>query len=242
MGRSGGTHGIVEAVAPLATTRRRGQLATYLAGLAIFFDDYANTLIVGNTLRPITDRLRISREKLSYLVDSTAAPVAAIIFVSTWAGYEISLIADGLQAASVQVAAADTSLAARLGSANPFTVFINSIPYLFYPILALCMVFLVSWTQRDFGPMLSAERRAVRGDGLHRRGAMLMVDTSGELMSPKEDKPRRWFNAALPVVTVVVVVLLGLYVDGRTKLGGPGSLTQVLGEANAFNALLWGAC
>jgi Na+/H+ antiporter NhaC len=241
MGRSGGTHGIVEAVAPLATNRRRGQLATYLAGLAIFFDDYANTLIVGNTLRPITDRLRISREKLSYLVDSTAAPVAAIIFVSTWAGYEISLIADGLQAASTQVAASDALLASRLGGANPFTVFINSIPYLFYPILALCMVFLVSWTQRDFGPMLSAERRAARGDGLYRDGAMLMVDTSAELMAPKEDQPRRWYNAALPVLSVVVVVLLGLYIDGRSSLGRPGSLTEVLGEANAFNALLWGS-
>ena len=64
MGRSGGTRGIVEAVRPIATTPRRAQLATYLAGLAIFFDDYANTLIVGNTFRPITDRLHVSREKL----------------------------------------------------------------------------------------------------------------------------------------------------------------------------------
>ena len=241
MGRSGGTHGIVEAVQPLATNRRRGQLATYLAGLFIFFDDYANTLIVGNTLRPITDRLKISREKLSYIVDSTAAPVAAIVFVSTWAGYEISLIADGLGAASTQVAAFDPGIAGHLANANPFTIFINAIPYLFYPILALCMVFLVAWTGRDFGPMLGAERRAARGDGLYRKGAMLMVDTSAELMAPKQDKPRRWYNAAIPVATVVVVVPLGLYVDGLGSLGRPGTLTEVLGAANAFNALLWGS-
>ncbi len=241
MGRSGGTHGIVEAVRPLATTRRRGQLATYLAGLFIFFDDYANTLIVGNTLRPITDRLKISREKLSYLVDSTAAPVAAIVFVSTWAGYEISLIADGLGAAAANVASSDPALALQLESANPFTVFLHSIPYLFYPILALCMVFLVAWTQRDFGPMLRAERRAASEGGLYRPGAMLMVDTSAEMMEPKADKPHRWYNAAVPVGTVVVVVLLGLYIDGRSSLGRPGTLTEVLGEANAFNALLWGS-
>ncbi len=241
MGRSGGTQGIVEAVAPLATNRRRGQLATYLSGLLIFFDDYANTLIVGNTLRPITDRLRISREKLSYLVDSTAAPVAAIVFVSTWAGYEISLISDGLKAAAAQVASTDPALASRLGDASPFTVFLSSVPYLFYPILALAMVFLVAWTQRDFGPMLSAERRAARGEGLYRPGAMLMVDTSAELMAPKEGKPRRWANAAIPVITVVVVVLLGLVIDGRVSLGRPGTLTEVLGEANSFNALLWGS-
>jgi Na+/H+ antiporter NhaC len=241
MGRSGGTRGIVEAVRPLATNRRRGQLATYLAGLAIFFDDYANTLIVGNTLRPITDRLRISREKLSYLVDSTAAPVAAIVFVSTWAGYEISLIADGLKAAAAQVTSADPALAARLEAASPFTVFLSTIPYLFYPILALCMVFLVAWTGRDLGPMLAAERRAAAGGGLHRPGAMLLVDTSSDVMEPKGGAPHRWYNAAAPVLSVVVVVLLGLYVDGRTSLGRPGSLTEVLGAANAFNALLWGS-
>ncbi len=241
MGRSGGTQGIVEAVAPLATNRRRGQLATYLAGLAIFFDDYANTLIVGNTMRPITDRLKISREKLAYLVDSTAAPVAAIIFVSTWAGYEISLIADGLNAAAAQVSGADPALAAQLESASPFTVFISTIPYLFYPVLALCMVFLVAWTKRDFGPMLAAERRAARGDGLYRRGAMLLVDTNSELMQSKQGAPRRWFNAAIPVVTVVVVVLLGLYIDGRAALGQAASLTDTLAAANPFNALLWGS-
>jgi Na+/H+ antiporter NhaC len=241
MGRSGGTQGIVDAVAPLATNRRRGQLATFLSGLAIFFDDYANTLIVGNTMRPITDRLRISREKLSYLVDSTAAPVAAIAFVSTWAGYEISLIGDGLQAAASSVAISDPALSSQLAAASPFAVFLRSIPYLFYPILALCMVFLVAWTRRDFGPMLAAERRAAGGDGLYRRGAILMVDTNAEMMQPKDDKPDRWFNAAIPVLTVVFVVLLGLYLDGRASLGRDGSLTEILGAANAFNALLWGS-
>ncbi|HAT17710.1 MAG TPA: sodium:proton antiporter, partial [Gemmatimonadetes bacterium] len=86
--RNGGTQGIVDAVSPFASTSRRGKVATWIAGLAIFFDDYANTLIVGNTMRPITDRLKISREKLAYIVDSTAAPVAALVPISTWVGYE----------------------------------------------------------------------------------------------------------------------------------------------------------
>ncbi|MEZ5196957.1 MAG: hypothetical protein R2764_11285 [Bacteroidales bacterium] len=64
--------------------------------MAIFFDDYANTLVVGNTMRPVTDRLRISREKLSYIVDSTAAPIASIAFVTTWIGAELSYIQDGI--------------------------------------------------------------------------------------------------------------------------------------------------
>ncbi len=241
MGRSGGTRGIVEAVAPFATNRRRGQLATFGAGLAIFFDDYANTLIVGNTMRPITDRLRISREKLAYLVDSTAAPVAAIAFVSTWAGYEMSLIRNGLEQAAVQVAGADPALAASLRAASPLAVFLHTIPYLFYPILALIFVFLVSFTMRDFGPMLAAEKRAARGEGLHRKGAMVLVDTSATMMEPSEDTPRRWYNAAAPVLTVVLVVLLGLYFDGRASLGGSGSMTEILSAADPFKTLLWGS-
>ncbi len=86
--RMGGTRAIVDAVAPLATNRARGQLATWVAGLAVFFDDYSNSLIVGTTMRPLTDKLKISREKLAYIVDSTAAHVAAIFFGSTWIGYE----------------------------------------------------------------------------------------------------------------------------------------------------------
>ena len=237
--KSGGTRGIVEAVRPLATTPRRAQLAAYLSGLAIFFDDYANTLIVGNTMRPITDRMKVSREKLAYIVDSTAAPVAAIVFVSTWVGFEISLIGDGLAAAAA-ASGGQIELAA-LADANPFTVFLHSIPYLFYPLLALFMVGMVVFLQRDFGPMLKAEQRASRGEGLYRDGAMLMTDTGSEVLEPAEGTPLRWINAALPVVSVVVVVLVGLYLEGRANLGRPGTLWEVFGEANAFHALLWGS-
>jgi Na+/H+ antiporter NhaC len=238
--RSGGTRGIVEAVRPLATTPRRAQLATYLSGLAIFFDDYANTLIVGNTMRPITDRMKVSREKLAYIVDSTAAPVAAIVFVSTWVGFEISLIGDGLAAAAAQRGTAP-EVAAALESANAFTVFIHSIPYLFYPLFALLTVGLIVFLQRDFGPMLKAERRASRGEGLHREGAMLMSEAGSDKMEPVEGAPLRWYNAVLPVLTVVFVVLFGLYFQGRSNLGRPGTLWEIFGAASAFDALLWGS-
>jgi len=240
MGRNGGTQGIVEALSPLATTPRRAQLAAYLGGLAIFFDDYSNTLIIGNTMRPITDRMKVSREKLAYIVDSTAAPVASIVFVSTWVGFQIGLIGDGLKAAATQPGTSP-ELAAALEAASPLNVFFHSIPYLFYPILALVMVGLVIWTQRDFGPMWKAENRASRGEGLYRSDAMLLVDTEAGVMEPVEGAPHRWQNAALPVITVFLVVLIGLYFDGRAALGRPGTLSEVFGEANAYNALLWGS-
>jgi len=240
MGRSGGTGGIVQALRPLATSPRRAQLAAYLGGLAIFFDDYANTLIIGPTMRPITDAMRVSREKLAYIVDSTAAPVASIVFVSTWVGYEIGLIGDGLKAAAA-MPDVPPDVAADLMSASPFNVFLHSIPYRFYPILALVMVGLIIWTQRDFGPMWKAENRASRGEGLYKEGASLLVDTDAREMLAKEDAPERWYNAAIPVLTVVFIVILGLYTDGRAKLGHPGSLSDIFGEADPYSALLWGS-
>ena len=239
--RNGGTRGIVEALRPLATSARRGKLATWAAGLAIFFDDYANTLLVGNTMRPITDRLKISREKLAYLVDSTAAPVAAIVPISTWVGYEISLIGGGLQIASEQQLTSNPELAASLAAASPFALFLHTIPYLFYPLLALAFVFMTSVMNRDLGPMARAEQRAAQGGGLYRPGAMLAVDTQSEMLEPPEGVPHRWLNAALPVFTVILVVLGGLVVDGRSKAAADASLMDVFSAADPFATLLWGS-
>jgi Na+/H+ antiporter NhaC len=238
--RNGGTMGIVEAVAPFARSARRGKIATGLAGLAIFFDDYANTLIVGNTMRPITDRLRVSREKLAYLVDSTAAPVAALVPISTWVGYEISLINDGMRIAAQQQNV-DPSMAQALLSASPFAVFLHTIPYLFYPLLALAFVFLTSVMDRDLGPMAAAERRAAEGRGLYREGAQLATDTSTNVMDAKEGVRHRWWNALIPVFTVIVVVVGGLYTGGRAAVGPDGSLMDVFGAADPFVTLLWGS-
>ncbi len=231
--RMGASRAIVDVLTPLATSRRRGQFAAWVAGLVIFFDDYANTLIVGNTMRPLTDRLRVSREKLAYIVDSTAAPVAAIVFVSTWVGYEISLIEDGLV------------LAVGGGEARPpvsaFAVFIHSIPYLFYPLLALFFVLLVIVMKREFGPMLAAERRASSGGGLFRPDAQLAacMDEIDDVANGRA----RWWMAAAPVATVVVTVVTGLVYTGLEALpeGSERSLSSIFGQADPFRPLLWGS-
>ncbi len=238
--RNGGTQGIVDAVSPFASTSRRGKIATWIAGLAIFFDDYANTLIVGNTMRPITDRLKISREKLAYIVDSTAAPVAALVPISTWVGYEISLIGDGMSIAAQQPGT-DPALVTTLTSISPLAVFISSIPYLFYPLLALSFVFLTSFMDRDLGPMAVAERRAATGGGLHRPGAQPAVDMDQTHLAPPEGVTPRWYNAAIPIITVIIVVLAGLYTSGRASLDPDVSLMDIFGAADPFAPLLWGS-
>ncbi|MEM6454627.1 MAG: Na+/H+ antiporter NhaC family protein [Acidobacteriota bacterium] len=230
--KSGGTQGIVEWLAPYATSSRRGQLATWLMGTLIFFDDYANTLIVGPTMRPITDRLRISREKLAYVVDSTAAPMVCLIPISTWVGYEIGLVADAIE---------------RLGLPfDAYTLFIQSIPYRFYPIFALVTVFAVAWSGVDFGPMRRAELRARTTGALLGEGAVPIADYGNPDTQPADGIPKRAWNAFLPIAMVVVTVLAGLWITGRGSVGpmaeGTGTIAHaraVLSSANSFHALMW---
>ncbi|HUF11805.1 MAG TPA: Na+/H+ antiporter NhaC family protein [Longimicrobiales bacterium] len=245
IGRSGGTRGIVEAMRPFATSPRRAQLLTWAGGIAIFFDDYTNTLIVGNTMRPVTDGLSVSREKLSYIVDSTAAPMAAIAVISTWVGFEISLIGDALESAASQVADPLQRADLLAASEMPFTIFLHSIPYLFYPIFALLFVAIVIWMKRDFGPMHAAEVRARSGGGVSRPGAVLPMDVRHELADAEDTDHDRWYNAALPVLMVVGVALGGIWLTGRASLAEAGTpstgVWSVVGAGNAFKGLLWGS-
>jgi len=222
---NGGAAGIVRSVSRLATNPVRGQLATWLMGVLIFFDDYTNTLIVGNTMRPVTDKLRISREKLSYIVDSTAAPVAAIAVITSWIGFEISLIKDAFESVGML-------------DRNPFGTFVASIPYSAYPILTLLFVFFVARFGRDYGPMLQAERRARAGGGVLAPGAEPIADVDSELQKI-EGVPLRWFNAVVPITVVIVGTVLGLIVTGRADAGADVSLFDALRSGNSFIALLW---
>lgn len=240
MSRSGGNQGIVDALEKFASTRKRGQLFSWLSALFIFFDDYANTLIRGNALRPMTDRLNISREKLAYIVDSTAAPLAVSAVITTWIGFEITQIQNSL--ASLAESTTDPVLAAQLqaGADNAFTIFLHSMPYLFYPILALAFVLMTILMKKEFGPMLHAERRAYSGGGVIRPGSIPATDTSLETLQPIKGKPRRWYNSALPVFSVIGVALWGLYSTGAAGLeAGERGITNIIGNADPFAALLW---
>ncbi len=227
--KNGGTLGIVERITAWASDSRRGQMATGLLGLSIFFDDYANTLIVGNTMRPVTDRLRISREKLAYVVDSTAAPISALALVTTWIGYQVGLI--------------DAAVGTIDGySEAAYSIFLNSVFYSFYPLLALFFVFLVAYSRRDFGPMYDAEKRArTTGEVL---GPDAKVDTAaseGEELEPPEGIPHRAMNAVIPVVVLVGSVLAGLYATGLEAAGPDAPLQDIIGEADSYTALMWGS-
>ncbi len=202
---SGGMRGMIELLTPWARSRRSGQLVVWLLGLVVFFDDYANCLLVGGSMRPTCDRLRISREKLALLVDGTAAPVAGIAIVSTWIAIELEYIREG-------IASLDPQLAAAL---NPFELFVACIPYRFYVIQMLMFLPLAAWLRRDFGPMLAAERRAIAGE------APLWA-TNEFAADPYDDghgiRTSHWTNAIVPLALTFLVSLWLIYTTGAARI------------------------
>ena len=150
--RNGGFEAAARKLTGKLKSRRKVNLLSQLFCTLFFFDDYANALISGPVLYPVTDKAGISREKLSYIVDSTAAPLAGIAVISSWVAVEVSVIQEGLDAAGV--------------TASAFQIFFHSIPYCFYCIFALAFILLLTFMGREYGPMLEAERRAMGGQPL----------------------------------------------------------------------------
>ncbi|MFC1609807.1 Na+/H+ antiporter NhaC family protein [Myxococcota bacterium] len=226
--QSGGTEGIVAVLSRWARRPRGGQIATWAMGVLIFFDDYANTLVVGNTMRPLTDRLRISREKLSFIVDATAAPVTSIAVISSWVGFQVGLVAQAFGSLELE--------------RDAYLTFIVSIPYASYSVLMLVFVLLVGVTLRDYGPMLRAEKRTTETGRVLADNAQPLVDDKAIDLRAAEGTPLRWYNAGIPIAVVIVATMAGLYVDGRSAMGDGAAtarLGEIIGKANSFDVLMW---
>ncbi|MGE3999212.1 MAG: Na+/H+ antiporter NhaC family protein, partial [Planctomycetaceae bacterium] len=235
MSASGGTEALVARLTPVTRTRRGGQVTTFVMGLVVFFDDYANSLLLGGTMRPVTDRLRISREKLAFLVDSTAAPVAGLALVSTWVGFEVGLIGDSFSRLAEQDAAITYS-------GDAYGTFLATWPYRFYPLLVLVFVLMIAWTGRDFGPMRRAERRAIeskpRTTGSAKPQASMGIDRPFGTQAGSAAVGTMW-NAIVPLVVLLGGIVLGFWVTGRAnvEIVSP-SLWEIISNAESNRVLL----
>ncbi len=217
---SGGMSRLVGGLRRLARGPRGAALTSWLAGFVVFFDDYANCLVVGASMGPVCDANGVSRAKLAYIVDSTAAPVASLTLVGTWVGYEVSQL--------------DLALAGLGRAGEGYALFVASLPYAFYSVLALVLVGVVAITGRDLGPMLAEEREAAQ------RRARSGDDVADVAVTPLGQA----LQAASPVVVLVGVTLVALLRDGLAAHGG--SLAgvawhEVLADADPYRAMLWGA-
>ena len=218
MRRCGAAQDLLDWLSQKVKGRRQAQTMTAASGLVVFFDDYANCLLVGQTMRPLADRFGISRAKLAFLVDATAAPAATLALVSTWIGFEVGLMADGLKAVGM--------------TQNAYGFFMEGWAYRFYPIVLLFFVFSVALTGRDFGPMRVAE-------GLkHPSGDEPEVDEPIK----KPNRKRALWGAIVPVVALVLATLLDLYVQGVQASKNPAEtpLFELIGSADGYNAMMRG--
>ena len=219
---NGGTRGVIRRLSSFVKTKVQGQILTSFIGLLVFFDDYANTMVVGNTMRPLTDSLRISRAKLAYLVDSTAAPVATIALISTWIGAMVGYIGSAEEAIPEFTEAA-------------YSVFINSLPYNFYAFFTLLFVLAIAASGRDFGPMLKARIQLYKA---RHNPALDKYNLYKEKIEKDEarQKVSHWANAMIPILVLVVGVVGGLLFTGQGD-----TLQDLIGSADSYAALLWGA-
>lgn len=218
---NGGMKAVVNWLAKRAKTSRSAQLMTFLMDLCIFFDDYSNTLVVGNTMRPVTDKMRVSREKLSYIVDSTSAPVVSIAFVTTWIGAELSYIQQGINTIGL-----DTSA---------YSVFFNSLAYSFYPILTLAFVLMIVFFRRDYGPMFKAEVVARKS-----------VEVNIENNKADDDSHNHILDAFLPLLVLVLGTIVSLMYIGFDaavwsdhNMSFFSKISATIGNSNSYLALMW---
>ncbi len=210
---NGGMQGVVARLTRWARDARRASLATAGLGLAIFFDDYANTLVVGNAMRPVTDRMGVSRAKLAYIVDSTAAPVTCVALITTWIGYQVGLIGDAAEKIGIET--------------DAYLIFLYSLQYSFYPFLAIAFVFIIIMSRRDYGPMAGIEAAA----------KPQLPAATPEGLSDQPGRPERAINAIAPIAVLVLGVMWGLWETGG---GGSGkTLQQVIGDGDSYAALVW---
>lgn len=206
--KMGGAKAVAEALARKAKTAKSTQVVTLLLGLAVFFDDDANSLIVGPIMKPVADKMKISRERLAFIIDATAAPIAGLAIVSTWIGLEVGLINDAFINGIGQ-------------EVDAFGVFLQTIPYRFYNILILVFVFITSILLKEFGPMYRAEVEA-RRRGLSFEEEEVASDSNmdHDELEPKEGIKLSIWNAIIPIGVLVITALLCFYFSGYSAIMG----------------------
>lgn len=227
MSKMGGMQAMALAMSKKAKNAKNSLIITWIMGLIIFFEDYANSLVVGPTMRPATDREKVSREKLSYVIDSTAGPVTDLAPISSWVAYEIGMIAIAFSSVGYD--------------GNAYGTFIQTIPYRFYNIFAIFMVLIIIMMQRDYGPMYRAEKRARLQGKLYEDNAKPMISKELDAMNVKEGAPLRVCNAVIPIVVFTVITIIALWYTGG-GMEEPFNFTglkNALGNADAATSILY---
>lgn len=216
---SGGFRGIILWLLRWIKGGKSAQVATALMGILCFIDDYTNAIVVGSMMQPITDRFRISREKLAFLVDATSAPIAGLAVISTWIAFEVGLLGQ---------------IGGTLGiGKSGYAMFFDALSFRFYCLLMIAFVFLHILLDGDFGPMKTAQERAL-AEGPNGEDATL--GTAGPRSTT--DRSDRAIKALVPLAGLVLFHLTGLWFDGTTKLKRDMQQWQTQSQVTASGEML----
>lgn len=225
LGKSGGMQALVKKTIKFVNSRVRGQLAACILSILLFFDDYTSIILSGVVTRPLTDKLRVSREKLSYIVDSCGAGVAATAPVSNWTAYEVGVIS------SVLIALGMTDSA--------YMVFLSSIPFRFYCLFSVAFVFFIVCQKRDFGKMYEAEKRAITTGEVSRPGSTPMAGLNEAEFAAPEGITLRACNFFVPLLTFFAVAFVGFFfTGGGAEVFRTDGLAGIMGNADVIGMMI----
>ncbi|MCR4708086.1 MAG: Na+/H+ antiporter NhaC family protein [Clostridiales bacterium] len=211
MNRAGGSAAFGRWAGERIHTRAGAQLATIGLGVLIFIDDYFNCLTVGSVMRPVSDKHRISRAKLAYVIDATAAPVCIIAPVSSWAAAVSSYVEEG----------------------NGLFLFIKAIPFNFYAILTIVMMIVLALTNLDYGPMARHERNAIENGDLFSGKRAYAEETS------RTDTKGKVIDLVLPILVLIVSCVIGMVYSGGFFSGA--SFVEAFSNSDASVGLMLGS-
>jgi Na+/H+ antiporter NhaC len=201
---SGGFKGIINWLLKWVKGGKSAQSATALMGILCFIDDYTNAIVVGSMMQPITDRFRVSREKLAFLVDATSAPIAGLAVISTWIAYEVGLLG---------------AVGQELGiDKSGYSMFFDALSFRFYCLLMIVFVFVHILMGREFGPMKTAQEKAQSREPPAENGADLSKTLNDPILRPLSQRPGRALNALIPIAGLLIFNMTGLWFDGTSQL------------------------
>jgi len=209
--KSGGAQALARSVAKSINTRVKAQVSCWIGGLAIFFSDSGNSLILGPIFRPIFDRLKVSREKLSYILDSTSSPVCILVPITGWGVYIMSIIAQEYETLGIVESDA--------------TVFMKAIPFQFYAITALFLIPFIAFSGKEFGSMAKAEKRIVYENKLFNDG-LTEIQSENEPISSKA-KEAKTRNIVIPLIVLFGIIFAMFISWGFPTQNIPGSKIRV---------------
>ncbi len=200
------------------------QLLATFTGIALFVETSISSLTVGTLYRPVFDKLKIPREKLAYIADSSSAPTSILIPFNAWGAFIMGLlITQGIE--------------------NPFSVLLSSIVYNFYPLIALAIVFIVIISKKDIGPMAKAEKRTRETGKVLNDNAKPMISDTITSCKPKEGIEAKSFNMVIPLLTMVVMMPINLAFTGWSKVEESSSFWDhiflAIGKGSGSSSVLY---